>query len=93
MIYMYMHCALLAKVFFFLSTPPLHSKIFGLQRPYKKKKMHIEFFEYKILLQTSQLHFFSTFTGEMLEFKSEEDGDTKQLRSCEAPSTLYLKLN
>ena len=28
-----------------------------------------------------------------MEFRSEDDGDTKQLRSCEAPSTLYLKLN
>lgn len=29
----------------------------------------------------------------MVEFRSADDGDTKQLRSCEAPSTLYLKLN
>ena len=29
----------------------------------------------------------------MMEFRSEDDGDTKQLRSCEAPSTVYLKLN
>ena len=29
----------------------------------------------------------------MMEFRSDNDGDTKQLRSCEAPSTLYLKLN
>lgn len=29
----------------------------------------------------------------MVEFRSADDGDTKQLRSCKAPSTLYLKLN
>jgi ATP-dependent DNA helicase PIF1 len=39
------------------------------------------------------LYFFLTFTGEMLEFKSQDDGDTRQLRTCEAPSMLYLKLN
>lgn len=31
--------------------------------------------------------------GEMAEFRSVDEADTKQLRSCEAHSTLYLKLN